>query len=169
MKKLAVVSGFALLSLMMVQPSASQSTKKKFQSSNWVTACQKATSGRGKICRMSRAIRQAGGKSPLLVAAIQRGLKNRGYMLVLRLPHGLNLPAGVRLQIDKQKARRLAVLSSDRGGTFTRVNLSPKVLGTLKKGRKITVSFSTINGQRFVIPVSLSGFSANFTRLTAMR
>ncbi len=169
MKKLAVVFGFALLSLMMVQPSASQSTKKKFQSSNWVTACQKAASGRGKICRMSRAIRQAGGKSPLLVAAIQRDLKNRGYMLVLRLPHGLNLPAGVRLQIDKQKARRLAVLSSDRGGAFTRVNLSPKVLGTLKKGRKFTVSFSTINGQRFVIPVSLSGFTANFTRLMAQR
>ncbi len=169
MKKLAVVFGFALLSLMMVQPSASESAKKKFQSSNWSTACQKAAAGKGKICRMSRAIRKAGGGPPLLVTAVQRDLKNRGYMLVLRLPHGLNLPLGVRLQIDRQKARRLAVLSSDRGGAFTRVNLSPKVLGALKKGRKLTVSFATISGQRFVIPVSLSGFTASFSRLRKMR
>jgi len=169
MKKRAVVLGLVFLSLAMVQSAFSQTAKKKFQSSNWATACQKAAAGKGKICRMSRAIRKAGGGPPLLVTAVQRDLKNRGYMLVLRLPHGRNLPLGVRLQIDRQKARRLAVLSSDRGGVFTRVNLSPKVLGALKKGRKLTVSFATISGQRFVIPVSLSGFTASFARLAGMR
>jgi len=81
----------------------------------------------------------------------------------------LNPPAEVRLQTDKQKMRRLAILSNDHGGAFTRVKLSSKVLGTLKKGRQLTVLFSTINGQWFVIPVSLSGFMANFTRLMAQR
>ncbi len=169
MKKLAIVFGGALLAFVFSQGSVSLAAKKKFQSSNWVTTCQKVASGKRRVCRMSRAIRQAGVKKPLLVTAIQSGLKSKGYMLVLRLPHGLNLPLGVQLRIDRQKARRIAVLSSDRGGTFTRVNLSGKVLDALKKGRQLTVTFATMDGQKFVIPVSLSGFTTAFTRLAKRR
>lgn len=118
---------------------------------------------------MSLAVKQVQGRKPLLVTSIQRDLKKKGYMLVLRLPHGLNLPVGVQLQIDKQKARRLAVLSSDRGGTFTRVTLAPKVLVALQKGNVLKVSFISINGKRFEIPVSLAGFSAAFSKFTALR
>jgi invasion protein IalB len=168
MKKTILVLGVTFLALLIGQNSSVFAATKKFQSSNWVTACKKAVNGKN-LCRMTRAVRQAGGKKPLMVTAIQRDLKNKGYMLVLRLPHGLNLPLGVQLQIDKQKARRLAVLSSDRGGTFTRVNLSDKVLGSLKNGNQLTITFATIGGQRFVIPVSLSGFTAAYTQLKGMR
>ncbi|HFC05249.1 MAG TPA: invasion associated locus B family protein [Rhizobiales bacterium] len=169
MKRLAVALSFLAGFLVALQPSGSFAQTKKFQSSNWVTACQKNLSGRGRTCRMSRAIRQIGNNKPLLVTAIQRDLKNRGYMLVLRLPHGLNLPLGVQLQIDRQKARRIAVLSSNRGGTYTRINLSDKVLATLKRGRQLSISFVTVDGKRFAIPVSLSGFTASFNRLKKMR
>lgn len=168
MKKLFPVLSAFLLSLMMAQIEPSFAATKKFQSSNWATACKKATNGKN-LCRMTRAIRQAGNKSPLLIAAIQRGPKNKGFIVVLRLPHGMNLPQGVQLQIDRQKPRRIAVLSSDRAGAFTRVNLSDKVLGALKSGNQITVTFGTMDGQRFAIPVSLSGFTAAFTRLKGMR
>ena len=141
----------------------------QFQASNWMAGCKTSRITKGRLCQMSQAVRKAGSKAPLVVVAIQRDIKGKGYMLVLRLPHGLNLPAGVQLQIDRQKARRLAILSSDRGGTFTRVSLSGKVLGTLKNGKALKVSFVTLSGKRFDIPVSLKGFTAALGKLSRLR
>ncbi len=169
MKKFLWIWVVALASSMMMHSPFSVAATKQFQSSNWIAECKTAATGKVRLCRMARAIRQGADGKPLLVTSVQRDLKNKDYMLVLRLPHGLNLPAGVQLQIDKKKPRRLAVLSSDKGGAFTRVNLSAKVLGTLKNGNVLKVSFVTLDGQRFDIPVSLSGFTATLSKLSKMR
>lgn len=168
MKKLVLALSLIGLVLSIGQNSSAFAAAKKFQSTNWAAACKKANNGKN-LCQMTRAIRQLGAKKPLLVAAVQRDTKKKGYVLVLRLPHGLNLPLGIQLQIDKKKARRIAVLSSDRGGAITRVNLSDKVLATFKKGKQLKIAFITVGGQRFKIPVSLSGFTAAFARLSKMR
>ena len=85
--------------------------------------------------------------------------------MVLQLPHGLNIKAGVRFQIDKNPPHVLAFATSTKKGIFAKTPISDQLLQSLKTGKKISIGMAVLAGKTIVVPISLAGFDIAFEKL----
>ncbi len=136
-------------------------TSAKLVSSNWNLDCHPAGPEQKLVCEVSKKIALETTRKILLTVFVTPRNAGKGadaYVLRFLLPHGLNLTAGVKMQIDKNEAQTPA-------GVFARLAMNARLLETLKKGTVMTVSFSALNGTGLSIPVSLAGFGAVYAKL----
>lgn len=147
---------------------APKTTTQQLVSTNWNVGCQPAQQGKKMLCEASKRVLLAKGRSLLLAVYVTPTGKGKGteaYMLRYQLPHGLNLTAGVKVQVDKGDTMTPVIVTSSQAGVFARSAMTDKVLSTLKKGSTMTVAFSGLNGSQLSVPVSLQGFSAVYDKL----
>ena len=82
--------------------------------------------------------------------------------MLLQLPTGLFLPAGIAIQIDKNKAHTAVVQTCDARGCFTGLPLTNAMIANMKKGNSVTIAFKNLKKQTIAVGLSLSGFTAAF-------
>jgi invasion protein IalB len=96
------------------------------------------------------------------------GTSDLGLLVVL--PLGILLPAGVTLQIDGGAEVPLQVDRCERPGCRVEMLLEPDLLNRLKAGSQATVFFEAIDPQgerqRLGVPISLLGFTAALNEVT---
>lgn len=141
----------------------------ELQASTWDLSCSAAPDPGALACEASRTLALAGTGQVFLavfVTPVDRPDAPR-HALRLQLPHGVDVPAGVELQVDGQPAAAPAVQTSGPGGLFARTDLTPELLAALRTGAEMTVVFFAITGQRFSVPVPLAGFAAIYDKLDA--
>lgn len=85
--------------------------------------------------------------------------------MLLHLPHGMFLPAGIRLKIDEIVERKEAVQTCDQRGCYVRFEMADRFLNGLIRGNKFVVIFKNLQKQDFTIPLSLKGFSAAYKKM----
>ncbi len=135
---------------------------------NGGVAAQPQENGETLDCVLSQSIVMAQSQEVFVSLSIRPSPANsvaEPYVIVARLPHGLALDAGVEYQIDSGFTGRLNVFTSSPQGAFARAGLTDELLSALQKGQQLQLSFSARNGNRFIIPMSLTGFSASFEKL----
>ena len=91
--------------------------------------------------------------------------------LLILLPLGILLPAGVTMQIDGGAEIPLQVERCERQGCRIERLIEPDLLNRLKGGTKATVFFEAIDPQgkrqRLGVPISLLGFTAALNEVTS--
>jgi invasion protein IalB len=91
--------------------------------------------------------------------------------LLILLPLGILLPAGVTMQIDSGAAIPLEVERCERQGCRIERLIEPDLLSRLKAGTKATVFFEAFDPQgkrqRLGVPISLLGFTAALNEVTS--
>jgi invasion protein IalB len=107
-------------------------------------------------------------KQQLLSVLVQRERKSNGLVLLLRLPHGLYLPAGVQYAVDRGQAKKLPIQTSDANGAYAGTRLTPDLLLDLKRGKTLTVRAVAANRKTLTIVVTLAGFTAAYEKLIAV-
>jgi len=135
---------------------------------NWTVNCQPQADGKTLDCVLSQSIIVAQTQEVFVTLSIRPAPENtvaEPYVAVARLPHGLALDAGVEYQIDAQQPGQMTFFTSNAQGVFARVGLSDDLLSSLQKGRQLEITFSARNGNKFIVPMSLTGFSASFEKL----
>ncbi|UIJ71476.1 invasion associated locus B family protein [Aurantimonas sp. HBX-1] len=135
---------------------------------NWRVNCE--GEGTAKRCTVLQNLvaDQGQGQQRLLTVMIQPGGDGQPALL-LALPHGLFLPAGVQLQIDKGEARKLVIQTADQNGSYAGTAIEPALLEQLKRGSLLDVTFQSAQQQAVTVPVTLAGFSAAFDDYAAGR
>jgi len=137
-------------------------------SGSWQLGCKPFGADNKLLCEVSRSVAlKKTGKVllSLFVTPWKQAKATAPYILRLQLPHGLNLPAGVQIQIDDGKQHDVTYQTTNQNGVFARIGLSGKILPLLQKGKNLNVRFSAINDSTITIPVPLSGFSAVFAKI----
>ncbi|NKB58599.1 MAG: hypothetical protein GKS00_19895 [Alphaproteobacteria bacterium] len=140
----------------------------KLVSSAWTVGCRPAGKSQDLLCEASQTIALAESRQTLLgvyVTPWKQAGKPDSFILRYQLPHGLNFPAGVQVKIDDKAAPAPEIQTSNQVGVFARTDLTDPLLASLKKGAAMTVEFSSMNGNKLAIPVTLKGFSAVFEKL----
>lgn len=140
----------------------------KLVSSNWTVSCRPAGETQELLCEASQTINLAESRQTLMgvfVTPWKDKDKKEGFILRFQLPHGVNMPLGVQTKIDNQAAPSPEIQTSNQVGLFAKTDLTGPLLSALKKGTTMTVSFSSMNGNKLAIPVTLKGFSAVFEKL----
>ena len=94
----------------------------------------------------------------LLTLLVQADAKGQPSLLLV-LPHGLFLPAGVQIRIDGGKPQKLVIQTADENGGYAGVPITPPLLATLRKGQELNVTFFSAQQNDITVPVTLAGFS----------
>jgi invasion protein IalB len=143
-------------------------TDRKVQ--DWVLRCGRPNQQGPEVCEMQQQTTDKEGRTVMAVAVGQvPGTSDLGLLIVL--PLGILLPAGVMLQIDGGAQIPLQVDRCERQGCRIEQLLQPDLVSQLKAGTKATVFFEAFDPQgerqRLGVPISLLGFTAALNEVTS--
>jgi invasion protein IalB len=141
-------------------PAEGAITERQFK--DWTVRCGRRKEG-PQVCEMQQQQTDKEGRTVMAVAVGQvPGSSDLG--LLIMVPLGVLLPAGVTLQIDSSAEMPLQVDRCERQGCRIEMLLKPDLLTKLKSGSKAKVFFEAFDPQgerrRLGVPISLLGFTA---------
>lgn len=145
------------------QPKKAAPEQKKPQPA-WTVHC--ANPGNGLKCKAMQTLTLRKTGQQLLQVVISRNPDGKSGVIQLNLPHGMYFPAGVTLQIDKEKPKVLAVQTCDARGCYAGIALPPADLSAMQKGATLAVTFQNLQKKPIKLGVSLNGFTAAYAKLT---
>jgi invasion protein IalB len=108
------------------QPKEQQTTTPQ---TGWVVPCDGQAGALD--CRVSLTLVAKEGGQLLISVVVRRPSKNENPTLLLHLPHGIFLPAGASVQIDKAKAEVHPVQTCDPRGCYVGTAVSKELLAAM--------------------------------------
>lgn len=145
-------------------PVAAQDAGEKKPQAAWVKLCEKAPSlqEEGKelnVC-LTHHERIDGNTGRVLVsAAIRQVDGNDTKSLMVMVPLGMALPAGVQAKIDENEPIKLRYTLCHVGGCTAEVEATDEIMEQFRKGEQIIVAAVNLAGKPIGFPVPLSGFT----------
>ncbi len=82
--------------------------------------------------------------------------------MMIQLPVGLFLPAGIKVQVDENKPQQIVLETCDLKGCYGTAPVSDEMLGAMKAGKRFAVSFQNAAKQNIAIPFGLSNFAETY-------
>jgi invasion protein IalB len=147
-----------------LQPKATQATPvpQAAAQSRWEVIC--TSSPAGLDCRAGQSLAFMGEQGRLIVA-LNIPPDTKIPIMILRVPHGLYLPAGIVLQFGNDAAKRLAIESCDRNGCVANHPVTAAEIAAMLNGADLTISAQNLQKQPVTVRVSVSGFSAAYAKI----
>src|SRR5580693_1416555 len=131
----------------------------------WAVRCSSASREAPLECAMEQtAVLSKTGQLVVLVNIRVPG-DTRAPILLVQMPLGLNLPAGIKLQIDEGKLTDLPIQTCESRGCYATIPLPADVLAALRSGQQMKLSFQTMNKEPVVIPMPLGDFAAAYDKI----
>ncbi len=151
------------------QPSGKSSKQAAGKQAAWKHECAQSKDKKTTNCRIIQnlVVRRGEKQQRLLTVIVRPQPKAKLHSILLALPHGLFLPAGVQITVDEGKPIKLPVQTSDAAGAYAGVAITQPLLSSLKKGKIMKVSFVSASRKGISIPVSLAGFTSAYGKLPA--
>jgi invasion protein IalB len=84
---------------------------------------------------------------------------------LIQLPLGLNIPNGAKLQVDDGQAVDLQVQTCEARGCYAGTTIAPDLLGAMKSGKQLKVSFQNLNKETLTVPLPLADFAAAYEKI----
>jgi len=84
---------------------------------------------------------------------------------LVQLPLGLNLPTGAKLQVDDGKSLDLQIQTCESRGCYAGAPVPSDMLGALKAGKQLNISFQTLAKETIKIPMPLTDFTAAYDKI----
>lgn len=137
----------------------------KKKSNPWSVQCGKDKKTGKDFCRMQQVLRYSKTGQRLISVIIQPQTIEPKLAILISLPHGLYLPAGTAFKIDEGEENRLVIETCDVQGCYASGGVDVKLVEAMKKGDKILIGFQASNKKPITIPISLTGFTAAFTKI----
>ena len=133
--------------------------------SAWVKLCEKATLKKNDkeekldIC-LTHHERLDGNTGMVIVSAALREVQgNPKKHLMVMVPLGVALPAGLQIKIDEDKEpTKLVYTICHPGGCTAEVEATDEIVGKLKKGKQMMVAAMNVAAKPIFLPVPLNGF-----------
>jgi invasion protein IalB len=146
-------------------PPAAEGAPAAAGAAGWAARCTSASREAPLECAMEEtAVLSKTGQVVVLVNIRVPG-DTRAPILLVQMPLGLNLPAGIKLQIDEGKLTDLPIQTCESRGCYATIPLPADVLAALRSGQQMKLSFQTMNKEPVVIPMPLGDFAAAYDKI----
>ncbi|WP_245410324.1 invasion associated locus B family protein [Dichotomicrobium thermohalophilum] len=160
-----LVAGAALAgSLLISSHAAAQEEQKQKSQAAWVKLCEKAPSlqEEGKeldVC-LTHHERIDGNTGRVLVSAAIRQVEGKDTRsLMVMVPLGMALPAGVQAKVDDNEPIKLKYTLCHVGGCTAETEATDEIIEQFRQGEKLVVAAMNLSGKPIGFPVPLSGFT----------
>jgi invasion protein IalB len=89
----------------------------------------------------------------------------RSPVIMVQVPLGLFLPAGIKLSIDGGAEEAMPLQTCEASGCYAGGQISENLLSSLKRGATLSIKFENLQRQPVTVPVQLTGFTAAYSRI----
>jgi len=134
----------------------------------WVVNCSTSQGNGELVCQMSQQLVSPETKRPVLSIVFRSTGKGKPLNMLLAMPHGLFLPAGLSMQIDNGRPSQSVIQASDAKGVYAALPVTNEMLAKLKAGNLLKVTMNSVQRKKLTIPVSLNGFTAAVEKLQSL-
>ncbi len=135
---------------------------------DWTLNCGVQSESGARVCEMYQTIfTDETRTNPILTVVVGYPQAGNDPGMLLVLPLGISLPAGVFLQIDQSEPQPVPVERCEPDGCRIELLLPSAYLDALKAGAQATVYAHDGQRQRFAVTFSLSGFTAGLNAIAA--
>ena len=132
------------------------------QVDNWVTQCNTAVRAGEISCFMEQQIALRDSGQLVVSVTIQIPPDTRTPTVVIQVPLGVFLPAGVIVQVDDGIAQPYEIKTCDQGGCYVGEPLANDFVLAMENGQNLNIKFQNFSQEEIVIPVSLAGFRDSY-------
>lgn len=131
----------------------------------WTVRCTSASRDAPLECAMEQnAVLTKTGQTVVLIN-IRIAPDTRTPVALLQLPLGLNLPIGAKLQVDEGKTVDLQIQTCENRGCYASTPIAADLLGALRSGKQLKVSFQNMAKETIAIPMPLGDFAAAYDKI----
>ncbi len=152
----------AILFVLALMPlhSVAEGEAKSFK--DWGYKCEKPQGEEKEICFIFQRITSKNDDKRIADTTIAYLPKIDKPVMVITLPLGVFLPAGIQLTVDdsKEDAVRAPFIQCIQDGCQARAPLDDKLITKMKGGKRMIVAFLTPQQKQLAFPISLNGFTA---------
>lgn len=148
------------------QEQSSTATGKTPLEANWASTCSSPSRKQFLSCSLEqRVVLRESGQQLARIAVQTAGPEPRTPGILIHLPLGLSIAAGVSLAIDEAAPVPLPIQTCDGGGCYAGSNVSAELLASLQRGTDLKVTFQDLKGKPITVPFKLDGFTAAFAAI----
>jgi invasion protein IalB len=131
----------------------------------WVSRCSSASREAPLECAVEETAVLTKTGQLIVAVSIRVASDTHQPVALVQLPLGLNLPAGVKLQVDDGKMIDMQIQTCENRGCYSNAPVSPELLATLKSGKQLKVAFQNLNKEVITIPMPLTDFAAAYDKI----
>ena len=161
-----VVASVAVAGALALAPGAAAQDGKPQDA--WVKLCEQAPSlqeegGKLDVC-LTHHERIDGNTGRVLVSAAIRKVEGKDKRsLMVMVPLGMALPAGVQAKVDDNEPIKLKYTLCHVGGCTAETEATDQIVEQMRKGSKLMIAAVNLSGKAVGFPVPLTGFTKAYT------
>ncbi len=149
----------ALLAVQLVEPDTVFAAQNGKAFGDWKVYCKVKKSTNRELCHIFQILRKKSDRKQIMRVELGYLKPNSSPRLIVILPLGIALPPGISIQVDGNQSNRFEIETCTREGCRASVEVDHILLNEMRMGSKMKIKFSTLNRKKFIVPVSLKGFS----------
>jgi len=142
------------------QPAPGEATQPQ---PTWVVNCTNVPGGFD--CRASQTLYVTKTGTRLLTLAVRTAPDAQKPVMLIQVPLGIYLPAGITLQIGKDPAKKLPFHTCNQEGCLTEYSVTDAELATMQQDSDLTVLVQDLNKKPVTLPVPGLGFAAAYSKM----
>lgn len=158
---LAPVTTFAQKDPSSIKPN--QFIKQTPVGTSWKLDCSQKRSGR--FCELSIKADLDNQHEGSISISVQRLGASREPSMTVRLPHGIFLPAGLKVVIDNLRIKNSSIQTCDKEACYSGVALNHQDIETLISGATLRLIFQKLSKEEIKITLTLNGFHDGYKKL----
>jgi invasion protein IalB len=133
---------------------------------NWSTGCNAPSRKEPLSCSIEQRVLLRETGQQLGRAAVQTsGPEPRTPGLLLHLPLGLSMAAGVSVVVDADTPVKLELQTCDAAGCYAASSLDGDLLKAMQRGRELKITFEDLNRKPITVAFTLEGFTDAFNNI----
>jgi invasion protein IalB len=131
----------------------------------WVSRCVSASRQSPVECSMEQTAALTNTGQVLAAVTVRVPADTRQPVMMVQLPVGLYLPAGLVLQVDESKPQTIPLQTCDVKGCYAGMQVNPELLSALKGGKRLTMTFEDLAKHNIAVPFALDNFAETLLKI----
>jgi len=116
-------------------------------------------------CRASQTLVSKNTGAAVLTLVVRTTPQTPKPVMLIQVPLGIYLPAGITLQIGRDEAKTLPLQSCNREGCLTEYALTGAEIAAMQRDADLTVSLQDLKQAPVTLKVSGLGFAAAYAKM----
>ncbi|HEV7877633.1 invasion associated locus B family protein [Bradyrhizobium sp.] len=131
----------------------------------WAARCGSASRDAPLECAIEQSALMPRTGQLVIAVNIRVPADTRTPSALIQLPLGLNLPSGVKLQVDDGTATEMQIETCEARGCYAGTAIAPDLLAAMKSGKQLKISFQNLNKEILTVPLPLADFAAAYDKI----
>lgn len=178
-RRMKVLAGAALAVGLLCAPALAQKQEKQppkqatpppaaQEASAWAVTCSDRSQNKFQ-CEMTQVLLDQQTRRQVLLISIKNSATGDAKIMLVRVVHGVYLPSGLSIKVEKGQPIVIAFQKSDQAGVYAALPLTDKLIADMRKGKDLTFSMEVEQGKPLELVARLFGFGPAFDRLNSVR